>query len=257
MVYFKLNSLIIDLVRVTEMNLPQIACSRFCTRQVISYQSMGNIIKQLVYLREETAKQIAELKDPSLVASKKRGQMQIECLIKKDAAKSLGDDAATKEKKEKETKKKIAKLQNKMLKLDKFKDIKGILDLQDKLEPIYMTKHVCNRAREEDIKILEAALEEEKKEKASQNEKKNKVDEAKKDKDLEIEKDDNKKEEGKSKEDQDESESEEDEEKVLEEQKREEDILLRMDIIKAHDACLADNLKKVNEMYKETDAEKE
>ena len=60
MVYFKLNSLIIDLVRVTGMNLSQIACSRYCSRQVISYESMTLILKQLVYLRAQNAKEIAE-----------------------------------------------------------------------------------------------------------------------------------------------------------------------------------------------------
>ena len=36
----------------------------------------------------------------------------------------------------------------------KYEHIKGIEDLQDKIEPVYMTKHVCNRGREELLKRI-------------------------------------------------------------------------------------------------------
>lgn len=41
----------------------------------------------------------------------------------------------------------------------KFAHINGIEDLQEKIEPLYMTRHVCNRAREE---FLNNVAEEEK-----------------------------------------------------------------------------------------------
>ena len=93
--------------------------------------------------------------------------------------------------------------------------IQGIDDITDKIEPIYMTKHVCNRAREEEVKKMEAELKEKKEDEGSEPE-------------------------------------------LTEEQRRrEEDILVRMDVIRAHDRCLAENLKKLTEKYKETQEEKE
>lgn len=58
MVYFKINSVIIELIRLSEMNLSKIACSRYCSRQVISYDSLNMMLKQLAYLRDQNKKQL-------------------------------------------------------------------------------------------------------------------------------------------------------------------------------------------------------
>ena len=193
MVFIKINSLVLELIQVTDMSISQVACNRLCSRQLIGYQQMDNVLKQLAFLREDVQKQIDGIKNPKAPIFK--GFTTVDMINKegKDTEKTKEDQ--------------IKELEAELAKYDKYKQYRGMEDLQDKIEPAYMTSHLCNN-------VQEAACEKIK-EKVKAEHAKGGIS------------------------------AEELEKKI--------DLACRMPIVKGHDKHQEENLRKINERYKETD----